>query len=108
MEGFHWRAPDAAAAAAAAGSAAEVLRVLAKLPQLQSVDLLNQFLTGTLPPDVAFPALQVLQLAENFISVRPLLCPPARSLAAEQLCSRVAMKCAHAHVLAVAEAVRMG
>ena len=53
-----------------AGSAAEVLRVLTQLPNLQSVDFMNQFLTGTLPPDVAFPSLQVLQLAENYISVR--------------------------------------
>jgi hypothetical protein len=79
--------PDGAAVLHA-GSAVQVLRVLARLPQLQSVDLQNQFLTGTLPPEVAFPSLQVLQLAENFISVRPFsllfMC-----LTAEPPCSRL-------------------
>ena len=32
--------------------------MLTQLPNLQSVDFMNQFLTGTLPPDVAFPSLQ--------------------------------------------------
>ena len=44
--------------------------MLTQLPNLQSLDFMSQFLTGTLPPDVAFPSLQVLQLAENYISVR--------------------------------------
>lgn len=49
--------------------------MLARLPSLQSIDFMNQFLTGTLPPDVAFPSLQVLQLAENYISVRAAASP---------------------------------
>lgn len=55
--------------------------MLTKLPQLQSVDFLNQFLTGTLPPEVDFPNLQVLQLAENYLSVSP-HAPPAMRKAA--------------------------
>ena len=53
-----------------AGNVGDVLRMISRLQYLTTLDFTNQFLTGSLPSDVSFPALEVLQLANNYITVR--------------------------------------
>ena len=53
-----------------AGNVGDVLRKISQLQSLTTLDFTNQFLTGSLPSDVSFPALEVLQLANNDIMVR--------------------------------------
>ena len=54
------------------GNVGDVLRTISRLQSLTTLDFTNQFLTGALPADVSFPALEVLQLANNYITVREL------------------------------------
>lgn len=62
----------------ATGVTAEFLSLVSQLPALQSLDMTNQWLLGTLPANLSFPRLTELRLTYNDISVGP-ACDLARS-----------------------------
>ena len=48
----------------------DVLQVLARLPQLQQVDLSYQFVYGALPASLSFASLEGLTLTATYLTVR--------------------------------------
>lgn len=62
----------------ATGVTAEFLSLVSQLPALQSLDMTNQWLLGTLPANLSFPRLTELRLTYNDISVG-LACDLART-----------------------------
>ncbi len=53
----------------AAGFIAEFLTLVSGLPALQSLDVTNQWLIGTLPANLSFPRLTELRLTYNDLQV---------------------------------------
>ena len=52
-----------------AGRAVDVLQILSQLPELKTLDLGHQHLSGTLPTNVSFASLTTLRLTNTHITV---------------------------------------
>ena len=52
-----------------AGTAADVLQILSRLPELRTLDLGHQHLSGSLPTNVSFASLTTLRLTNTHITV---------------------------------------
>jgi hypothetical protein len=52
-----------------AGDMAQVLTILQRLPKLAKLDFTNAYLSGSIPSNLTFPALQTLLLSSNNIIV---------------------------------------